>query len=566
MNRRLLPALLASLALTAQAADEAIEKPAEASAAETARLPKQELTPQLFYKFLLAEIAGARGQIGLSAEAYLDLARTTRDPRVARRAAEIAMFARRYDAALEAARLWSEIEPESQQARQMVTALLAAANRTDELSTQVARDLAGAGKDVGPLLLQLNRILARYPDKVAARQLVIKVTEPYLDVPEAHFARAQAAHNARDAAQAVVELDKALSLRPDWEQAAVVRAQLTGDGAEAGRFLERFLAVNPKASEARLAYARGLVGEKRYADARREFQTLLADNPGNGDVTYAVAVLSLQLGDIDEAEKQFRRLVDTNHGEANSARIYLGQIAEDRKQWDEALKWFGQVTPGNQYLPARMRIALTLARQKRIDEARQALHETVAASPAERVQLLIAESQLLRDAGRVQDAYGVLADELAAEPDQPELLYETALLAERLGRMDVLERNLRRLIELKPDYAHAYNALGYSFADRNERLEEAQQLVDQALRLAPDDPFILDSKGWVLFRRGDAAGALDVLQKAFALRADPEIAAHLGEVLWSLGRHDDALKIWDDAIKAHPDNEAVVGTRKKFKP
>jgi Flp pilus assembly protein TadD len=204
--------------------------------------------------------------------------------------------------------------------------------------------------------------------------------------------------------------------------------------------------------------------------------------------------------------------------------------------------------------------------QQKIDEARRTLHETTATSPDERAQLLIAEFQFLRDAGRAEDAYAVLTDGLAIYPDQPDLLYEAAMAAEKADKFDTAETYLRKLIALRPDYAHAYNALGYTLADRNIRLDEAQQLIDKALELAPDDPFILDSKGWVLFRRGDALAALDVLKKAFSMRPDPEIAAHLGEVLWSLGRQNEARQTWSDAAKANPDNAALAGTMRKFIP
>jgi tetratricopeptide (TPR) repeat protein len=580
MKRRLLPALLATLVFSTQAADDAgVEKGDAAERVEkadtadkgaeqgpAANLPKQELTPRLLYQFLLAEIAGSRGQVELSADAYMDLARGTRDPRVARRATEIAVVARRYDAALSAARLWAELDPQASQPRQMIGGLLAATERTDELAGHLAAQLAAAGGNVGDMLVQINRMLARYADKQAAQRLVNKVTEPYLGLAEAHFARAQAAHVGSDDALARTELDRALALRPEWEQAALVRAQLTGDSAEVAKFLGQFVAANPKASEARLGYARGLVAEKRYAEARQEFQRLLADKGSSGDMVYAVAVLSLQLNDFDEAEKQLKRLVETNHAEINNARVYLGQIAEERKHWEEALQWYGQVAAGSQYMAARMRMAQMLVRQAKLPEARRVLQESVAANLAERSQLLIAEAQLLRDAGQARDSYAVLADGLAQHPDQPELLYETAMMAERTGSLPVAERHLRRLIEIKPDYAHAYNALGYSLAERNERLEEAQQLIDKALQLAPEDPFILDSKGWVLFRRGDASGALEALKKAFALRADPEIAAHMGEVLWTLGRKDEARKTWSEAEKAHPGNEVLLGTIKKFTP
>jgi tetratricopeptide (TPR) repeat protein len=562
MKRRLLPALIAAAMALPVLAQDAPDSPEPA----TTTLPKQELTPRILYEFLLAELAGSRGQVGVSLEAYMDLARSTRDPRIARRAAEIAMFARRYDAALEATRLWSEAAPESPQPRQMLIALQAATGRDADLEATLAPELAAAGKNVGVPLLQLNRALARYPDKKAAQALVDRLTAPYLGVSEAHFARAQAAHAANDTPRALTELDQAIALRPDWEPAVLARAQMTRDSGEATRILSKFVAANPAAREARLAYARNLVSTKQFAEARQQFKLLLADNPDNGDVVYAVAVLSLQLNDVAEAEKQLKRLIEMNHGESDAARLYLGQIAEERKQPEEALRWYGEVTSGSQYLPARLRVAQLLVRQQKLDEARRTLQETSAATPGERAQLLIAEAQLVRDAGRQNDAYTILTDALKSQPDQPDLLYEAAMMAEKLGKIDDAEPLLRHLIAVRPDHAHAYNALGYSLADRNTRLDEAQQLIEKALQLAPDDPFILDSKGWVLYRRGDLPGALDVLKKAFGLRADPEIAAHLGEVLWALGRKDDARQTWGEAMKTSPGNETLVGTVRKFEP
>ena len=566
LKRRLLPIFLATLALGAHA----VEQEREPGAGEAAplNLPSVALTPQLVYQFLLAEIAGGRGQVGLSSEAYMDLARRTRDPRVARRAAEIALFARYYDTALEAARLWSELEPGAEKPKQMVSGLLSVTSRSEELVAHLSRELQAAGNERGVFLMQLPRILARHPDKLDAQQIVAKATEPYLDLPEAHFARAQAAYGAKDMGAALSELDRALSLRPDWEQAALARAQMTGNAREQLSFLAAFVEANPRARDARLAYARALVAEKQYDEARAQFRILLGspETADNGDVIFAVGVLSLQLRDFDEAETQLKRLVQTDHAEANTARAYLGQIGEDRKRWDEALAWYSAVTPGSQYLPARMRAAHVLARQGKLAEARQWLQQTSVGNPAERSQLLIAEAQLLREANRGEEAYAVVAEGLATHPDQADLLYESAMLAERIDKLEVMERNLRRLIEIKPDHAHAYNALGFSLADRNLRLDEALELIDKALQLAPDDPFILDSKGWVMFRRGDALGALEALQKAFALRPDPEIAAHLGEVLWTLGRRDEASRTWDEAAKVSPDNAPLLSTIKKFKP
>jgi len=547
----------------------------EADAA--ANLPKLELTPQRLYQLLLAEIAGTRGNVGLAAGTYLDLAKSTRDPRIAKRAAEMALYARQPDEALEAARIWAEAEPESEQSQQMLAGLLLGAQRPDEAAVHLSKLLTLGSKGpqaaltpdkLGEGLLRMGSLLARYPDKAVVLRLVDQLTAPYEQIPEAHFARAQAAVNAREDVRAMAEIDRTLVLRPEWEQAVLVKAQMQQrvSSAQALETLRLFLAAHPQAMEVRIAYARTLIGEKRYEDARREFAKLLEAHPDNTEAIYSVALLSLQLNDLVPAEMHFKHLLELGFGDPNPLRFYLGQIAESGKRLPEALQWYGAVTAGNQYLPAQVRAASLLAQQGRLDEGRRLLQRAAADHPNFMAELLIAEAQLLNNAGRAGEAYDLLDGKLAAQPEQPELLYETALLAEKLGKPEVLERNLRKLIQLQPDHAHAYNALGYSFADHGVHLGEAGRLIDKALELAPDDPFILDSKGWLLYRRGDRNGALDILGKALALRADPEIAAHLGEVLWVVGRHDEAKRTWNEARKTNPDNEALLETIKKFAP
>lgn len=571
-------ALLSGCApLAQQARPEPVKSQADIEKAEAeeqekalAKLPNVELTPKLLYGFLLAEVAGQRGQVADAAELYLELARETRDPRIARRATEIALHSRRLDTALQSARIWQETDPDATAARQALIGLLAAVGQFDELRTTLPPLLAAEPQFLSRNLLHLNRLFSRGGDRKAVREIIDNVTAPHLNLPEAHYARAQAAFEARDLPAARASIREALELRPSWEAAALFRAQLTEDRAEALTTLGIFLAANPQARDARLAYARALAGEKRYADARREFRILLdqsaADPAKSGDVVFAVAVLSLQLNDTQDAEKHLRRLVEIGHAEADKARFYLGQIAEDGKRWDEALKWFGEVRRGEHYLTARLHAANVMAQQGKLDAARERLRTTETANPRERSQVLIGESQLLREAGRVADAHATLTAALEQQPDQTELIYEVALLAEKLGRVDELESRLRRLLEIKPDHAHALNALGFSLADRNIRLDEARKLIEQALELAPNDAFILDSKGWVLFRQGDAQAALDVLTRAFGIRADPEIAAHIGEVLWSLGRKDEARQTWDKARKEHPGNEALAETIKRLAP
>jgi tetratricopeptide (TPR) repeat protein len=529
------------------------------------RLPKQELTPQILYQFLLAEIAAQRGEFGLSAKAYFDLATRTRDPRIVRRAAEIAFHARQYDAALAAARLWQTLDPDSQQARQMLSTLLLASGRVEELAGSLARDLALEGPRTGEALMRLVRAFVRYPDKLAIQRLFRQLTEPYLGLAEAHLVLAQAAVGAGDREAARGEIDRALELRPSWDLAALFKAELLPKGDVQLGFLKTWLAANPQAHEVRLAYARGLVSEKRYEESRSEFRQLLAANPDNPDMLYAVGILSLQVKDSAEAEEQLKRFVGVGRGDLNPARFYLGQIADQAGRLDDALGWYDQVVAGEHAVPAKVRAAQVLVRQNKLDEARERLAAARLGEPGD-VRLLVAEAQLLRDAGRHAEAYAFLANALEAQPDEPDILYETALAAEKVGHMDVLERHLRRLIAIKPDSAQAYNALGYSLADRNLRLEEAAELIDKALSLTPDDPFILDSKGWLLFRQGKPADALETLQKAFAQKPDPEIAAHVGEVLWALGRPSEALSVWNQATQAHPTNEALAATIKRFVP
>ena len=534
-------------------------------AKEDDKLPRQDLTAQILYQFLLAEIAAQRGQFGLSASAYLDLAISTRDLRIARRAAEVAFHARQYDVALEAVRLWLSLEPKSQPAKQMQSTLLLASGRIDELAASLARDLVLEAPNVGEALMRISRAFTRYPDKQAIHRLFDQLTQPYLGLAEARFVRAQAELGKGDAARARSEIDQALVLRPNWDVAALFKAELLPKGSAQLDFLKPWLEANPEAQEVRLAYARGLVSEKRYEESRVEFRRLLAANPNNPDMLYAVGILSLQVNDAGEAEQQLKRFVALGRGDVNPARFYLGQIAEQAGRLDEAVGWYDQVAAGEHAIQARVRAALVLVRQNKLDEARERLATARAGDPDD-LRLVVAEAQLLRDAGRHADAYAFLTRMLEVRPDDPELLYETALAAEKLGYLDVMERHLQRVIALRPDSAQSYNALGYSFADRNMRLDEAAQLIDKAVSLAPDDAAILDSKGWLLFRQGKLAAAVESLRTAFAKMPDGEIAAHLGEALWALGRRDEALAVWREAAKAHPTNDVLKATIKRFVP
>lgn len=313
-------------------------------------------------------------------------------------------------------------------------------------------------------------------------------------------------------------------------------------------------------------YARALVLDKRFPEARKQFEAVLAASPGNTEVIYAVGLLAFQLKDYPVAEENMKRLLGMGYRDANGVRYLLGQMAEEQKLWPDAIKWYETIKSGDHVLPARMRTAGAIAKQGRLDEARSFLRRVGADHPGEQVQLLVAEAQLLRDANRHGDAFAMLDEALAKEPEQPELLYDLALTAEKLERYDVLESHLRKLIQVKPDHAHAYNALGYSFADRNTRLPEARKLVEKALELAPEDYFIMDSLGWVQYREGDLKSAAATLRRAYAGRPDAEIGAHLGEVLWRLGERGEAERVWQESLKTAPENDTLRKTIKRLRP
>jgi tetratricopeptide (TPR) repeat protein len=531
-------------------------------------LPAIELTEPLLFQLLVAELAVQREQPHVAAQTYLELARETRDPRIAQRATEVAWNSRFVDAALEAAGIWLQADPQSAQARQVIAALLVNQERLDEAQPYLEKWLDAGGEDLGQAFLQLNSLLARHKDKLGVLKLMQALAGPYAGVPEARLAVAQAAWNAEEPEIALAEARAALELRPDWELAALFVAQALArrSNEEAARYLGEYLERYPGAREARLNYARLLVSGNEYGEARRQFEVLVGENPQNADVAMAVALLALQAKDFDVAERHFRRVLELNHKSPDVARFYLGQLAEERNRHDEALQWYSSVGPGEQFVSAQARYASVLAKQGRLNEARKHLKEVSAQNAQQRVLLTQVEAQLLREASAYQEAFDLLGAALEKLPNYPELLYDHALAAEKVDRIDILEKNLRRLIELRPDHAHAYNALGYTLADRNKRIDEAYELIDKALKLAPNDPFIMDSMGWVLYRMGRKEEGLDYLRRAFEQRSDPEIAAHLGEVLWVLGRHDEARQVWSEALKAYPKNDALQTTIKRFLP
>jgi tetratricopeptide (TPR) repeat protein len=536
-----------------------------AQAAAEAALPKQPLTSDILFKFLVAEVAGQRGQIGIAESTYLDLARQTRDPRIARRAAEVSMFARDPAGALEAARLWAAAEPDSEAAQQTLVVLLLNEGKLDE-AEPILRPLLK--KDPANGFLHLATVMGKARGSQAGLELVERLAADYPALPEARFAVAQMAASAGRAEMAIAALQKADDLRPGWEPAALLRAQVLDQTshADALAFMRTFLAAHPDAREMRLAYARVLVSANHLDEARTEFTRLTQDFPRNAEVSFAAGLLSLQLGDAAAAQDFLTRTLEYNPRDPDAVRFYLGQAAEQMKQPETAAAYYAEVKAGNYLVPARARQAALLAKAGRLDEARALLKATHGENDAQNVRLIQAQAELLRDSKQYAAVFEVLSEGLKRYPDSVDLLYDHAMAAEKLDRLNVLESDLRRVIVLRPDDAQAYNALGYTLADRTKRLAEAIALLDKALSLSPDDPFILDSVGWAQYRSGNLARAQEYLERAYKIRPDPEIAAHLGEVMWARGQRDEAGKLWQSSLQSNPQNEVLLETLHRFKP
>lgn len=564
----LLALLVATLAAcaTPKAPESMQPRPAPATLAHSPVLPNQELSEEVLYQYLVGEIAAQRGDAQLAAEAFADLAKKTRDPRIAQRATQHALYAKSERQTLEAAKTWLEVDPKSPQAQQAVAALLLSQGSFAEAKPRLEAIIA-ADENPGKRLLQLTGLFIKQSNKKEAFELIRALAAPYPNSVEAHFAVAQVGMAAGETDQTLEHLKQARKLQPEWEPAAIMEGQLLlrTSPAKALEFYKQFLASHPKSKDVRLAYAKALATEKNYAAARVQFEQIVKEAPNNPDISVAMGVLSLQLDDVDTAENYLKQGLILGYKEEDLIRLYLGQISEKRKQLDEAAAWYSSVDEGEYYLTAQTHYADILGKQGKVDQARKVLQTARVRNNQERVQLVLAEARLLREAKQFKDVYEVLSRALEKFPDAPDLLYERGLAADKLNRLAIAEQDLRKLIQLKPDYAHAYNALGYTLADRTDRLHEALDLIKQALKLSPEEPAIMDSMGWVQYRLGDYSEALVYLKKAYAKQADPEIAAHLAEVLWVNGNKTEAEKIWEASLKDNPDNEALLEVVRRLK-
>lgn len=534
-------------------------------------LPELELTPQLLFRVLASEIAVQRGDIASAALTYLGLARDTRDPRFARRATELGVAARA-PTALEAGRLWHELAPGSEQAAQTLESLLLIDGEVAEAEPLLVARLAKAraADKHREFYAQLRRNLPAVRDPGAALAMVKRLTAQDLELAEARLAIAAVAHAANDHELAESEAVAALRIQPE-DRATLLATLLYSvpgkEGAERARQrLADFLDRHPDDAELWFVHGQALAADGQIERAREGFERAMKLEPDNPRILLTVAQFFYRTKDLDLAEQLLKRYLALPGQIRNPdpARMMLGLIAEDKKDPEQALRWYGEVQPGDQFIPAVGRRAALTAKLGRIAEALEILHTVATTTSGERVRLLVIESDILRELGQQETAFKVLDDALLKYRDDHDLLYAQAMAAERINRLDAMEKSLRRLMNLDPKNANAYNALGYSLADRNLRLDEAQKLIEEALRLQPESAHIIDSMGWVMFRRGQIESALRHLIKAYRLAPESDIAAHLGEVLWVSGRKEEARTIWRGALRDDANNAVLAETLKRL--
>lgn len=531
----------------------------------------QSVQPEFIYRYLVGEVSGQRVDIGTSGAIFYDLARTERDARLAERAAKIAAYGNISNLAVPAIKLWAELDPESSEAQQAMTEVLIATGRIEDAKPYLSKLLEKEQTRAGGFLY-LNTMLARNPDKEGILALIESLAAPYPDLAEAQFAIAQAAWAANHDETALAAINQTEKLRPNWDIAALLKGQIlfTKDPQAAIDYYYTFLKANPDANEVRVNLAKLLVSQKQYEAAKKEYPLIIQQakngpNKNVADVTAVVGLLSFQSNDFIAAQNYFQEAIHSGFKDVDQLQLYLGQTAEKLNQDKSAIEFYKNVALGPHHLEAQINIAQVLARTESPQKAIDFLDEVENLNTEQQIVVIKTQAMILSRAKQNQEAFDLLDAAVKNLPNTPELVYDYALAAERLQKFDLMESELRRAIKFKPDFAAAYNALGYSFADRNIKIDEAIGLIQKGLELSPNDHYMLDSLGWAYYRKGDLEQAVQYLQQAYNINQDPEIAAHLGEVLWHKGRHEQAKKIWSDALTINPDNEVLIATANKFK-
>ena len=593
-----LPALLVSLLMNVGAsAQTPVASEADKIAPE--KMQNSALNAPLFQQLLIGEIEVREGDLAAGYQLLLDAARRTRDEQLFRRATDIALQARAGDESLAAVKAWRTALPDSVDALRYQVQILVQLNRTSE----VVEPLQALIKATPPaertaLFSALPRFLARSNDRAQAAQIIEQVLLPYADAPETRVAARVSIGRgwlgAINGEKALALAQNAHEMDRSAEAPAGLALEMMPGMPAAEAIVKDHLAAKPDSNAVRLIYVRTLLASQRLVDATGQLETLTQNSPKLPQAWLTLGALNVQLREPVSATTALMKYIEliqasemlaTNTVAAAAAAadaeaepsdeeappaskedaltrgyLLLSQAADQQNDFKAAEGWLAKIDSPKRALEVQVRRASLLAREGNVKEARDLIRRVPEKTPEDARAKVLAEAQVLRDAKLWRDANDVLAQANKKYPDDVDMIYEQSMMAEKLNRLADMERLLRRVIELKPDHQHAYNALGYSLAARNVRLPEARTLIKKALELSPGEPSITDSLGWVEYRLGNKPEAVRLLREAYRGQPDAEIAAHLGEVLWVSGQVDEARQVWREARKRDATNDVLRET------
>ena len=531
--------------------------------------PGQVLSGDLLYDLLVGEFAGNTGDMALSVESYSRAAMKTTDARVAARAAYIAVYSERYEDALDLLERWHKLDPEDTDVQRMYAITYLKLGQPLAAATYIQGILDTVEGNGHEKALAVKRLLAK--ESNTADGLVVLDALNKADTGNQHMLILQARYAAQleKYDEALMLLDRVLEIDSTLADVHIIKARILaaqGKQEQAMALVALVLMEQPENDHLRLQYARMLVEQRQFNQAKGQFNLLLKNDPENADILLSLGLLNIETGDLEEAEQHLQHLVDIGQKQ-DIANYYLGRIAQNREEHKIAISYYLKVNSGDYVFDAKMRIAGLFARLGRVDEGLQqleALAEKQTSWPL-RVRAYLAQGEILASKKRYAEGLEMYSRALQQKPDDADLLYARALMAEKVDRIDITEADLLKLLSAEPENANALNALGYTLADRTERLEEARDYIKRAAELVPDDPAILDSLGWVSYRLGNMQDALKWLGMAFERLEDAEIAAHYGEVLWKNNRREEAEKVWQIGLEKNAEHPVLLETMQRLK-
>ncbi len=519
------------------------------------------------YQLLIAELAVNNGQTKLAVDNYLAVALSQNDPKIAERAVRIAVFGQNLNAAQEAAERWIELEPDRAEARQIIAAIYIRQDN-DELAYKYLQQVIESQHPLtDQTFVSILGLMAREKNTGTLLKVSKKIADNYDSFAYAHYLHGHLASQANRPEEALKYLDNALAIK-DISDVHALRAKMLiklKKREEAVVSLQRAVLTKPKNKQLRLAYARLLVDVKKYERARIEFEKLHLLAPNDTDLLYTLGLLSLEAQRFDAAEKYLGKLLESGKRKGE-ALYYLGRISQSKGQYEKAVERYKAVKTGEYRFDAQMRSAKLIAIQGKIDEALDFLNKMTESSQSKTalVRIYLTRGEILKQDNRLQDAISNYDQALEVIPGNTDLLYARGLTGESIGNVELLEADMLTILKTEPDNAHALNALGFTLADRTNRIKEAYEYLKRAMQIKPEDPAFIDSFGWVNYRMGNYDEAIRLLKKALSQIEDGEIAAHLGEVLWVTGKQKEALGIWNRALKKSPKDRNILKTMKRF--